>query len=201
MPDLLRSYIDARKLPMRGGNEEILNTVLESLQKERENFADVGYKHELISSCAVALNGLGKIKDPVRLFKNLGLAFEYRDYCIYTDTVINAFNRSYKDAVKQKKGNEVFAVWKSFRNPLTKANVGRYVPLEKLKELLSHSNDSVREAASKALVRRPDFPLSELNGLLSHGDKSVRDGAAYALPYRKDVPLSELKKLASNPKD
>jgi hypothetical protein len=209
MPSVLIGYADSRELVLGKSVEDNLNVILEHLHREPHNIDGLKFRSQLISSCAVALNGLGKIKDPVRLFQNLGLAFESRGQCIYTNTVRNAFNRLYSDAIKQGKQKEVFKVWKNFKNPLTKANAGKFVPLHELKALLDYRNASVREYAARVLAARKDFPLSalteanagkfvplhELKALLKYPDSSVRADTVHALAARKDFPLSELKAL------
>lgn len=91
MVEIISEYITFRNLPIQDTVEGTMNVVLESLAKEPENKISGEFAEELVSSCAVVLNGLRRIKDPVRLFRNLGSAFERRGYCIYTKTVANAF--------------------------------------------------------------------------------------------------------------
>ncbi|MEK6973615.1 MAG: HEAT repeat domain-containing protein [archaeon] len=203
MPDILRKYLDNRNLPLSKSVEDTLNTVLEDLAKQPENMKDGLFRPELISSCAVALNGLSRIKDPVRLFRNLGLVFEKRAECIYTRTVANAFNRLYLDAVKQKKGKEVLGVWLGFENPLTKAYASKYVPIKELKVLLSHPNHVVRGVASKVLGLRKDFSVRRAKAIFSNPKSNglVISGVAEGLALRRDFSIRRLKAFFSHPND
>ncbi|MBI5553774.1 MAG: HEAT repeat domain-containing protein [Candidatus Diapherotrites archaeon] len=209
--------------------EDNLNAILGRLQEEWDNSSAGGLRDELISACAVTLNGLGKIRGPVTLFRNLGLTFENRAHCIYTPTVRNAFNRLYLNAIKNGKQKEVFDVWRRFGNPLTKANAGKYVPLHalealldhpqdyvqmdaarmlgsrkdgsmtRLKDLLGSSNSNIRRKAARELGSCKDFPLTGLKGLLHSGDWFIELGAAEALSSRLNFPLKKLKGLLTHP--
>lgn len=97
---ILLAYAKIREISLGESAEETLNHILRSLGDETLNMNEQEYRGELISACAITLNGLSKIKDPVGLFKNLANAFEDRGYCIYTDTVVNAFGRLYHDSKK-----------------------------------------------------------------------------------------------------
>jgi hypothetical protein len=188
MPSVLKKYVESNGLPLGKTVEETLNTVLESLRKQPENIAVGKFRAELISSCSVALNGLGRIEDPVKLFKNLTLAFEKRVYCIYTQTVGNAFNRLYSDAVKRGRKEEIFSVWKKLRNPSTKAHSGKHVPVEELKKLFTNKDYAVRLISAGTFVQRKDTTPDDIQKLLNHKNKYVRLGATIALAKRNSSP-------------
>ncbi len=195
MPNLLKEYVDKRKLPLSDTVEGTLNTILEDLIQQPRNVEAGLFRSELISACALALNGLSKIKDPVELFRNLGTAFEKRAYCIYTKTVVNAFNRLYSDAVKQGKEKDVLSVWHSFTNPLTKAHSMKYLPTIELNGFVSNSNPHISKSAAETLVSRKETPTEKINDLLYSSDPSVRLGASEALIFRRDFLVVNLEKL------
>lgn len=198
MPYLLRDYIDKRVLPLSDTVEGTLNTILEDLIKQPRNVEAGHFRYELISACAVALNGLSKIKDPVMLFRNLGKAFEKRAYCIYTKTVVDAFNRLYSDAVRQGKEKEILSVWKSFTNHLTKAHSMKYLPTIELNGLVNSQNPHISKSAAETLVSRKETPPEEINTFLYSDDPNVRLGASEALIFRRDFSVERLKELLSH---
>jgi hypothetical protein len=201
MPDVLKRYVEGNGLPLGKTVEETLNTVLESLRKQPENRVWGEFRNELISSCAVSLNGLGKIKDPVRLFKNLGMAFESRQHCIYTKTVANALNRVYLDAVKQKKMKEVFSVWKSFRNEYTRAVAGRHIPLEDLLPFLNSENRRLQDFAAETLAHRKNVPKNVLEGLFNHSNTFVAICAARSLALQRTSTEKVIEEMLKSKND
>jgi hypothetical protein len=201
MPSVLKKYIESNGLPLGRTVEETLNIVLESLRKQPENRAVKKFRGELISSCAVALNGLGRVKDPVRLFKNLTLAFERREECIYTRTVGNAFNRLYSDAVKRGRKEEVFSIWKNLKNPLTKAYAGKHVPVAELKKFLNHENEEIMLAAVRGLAQKKSTSSEDIIKFLNHENEEIRYVVSRILPYRTDLSLEFLKQLLNHESD
>lgn len=103
----LRTYAIQNHLPQGKTTEETLNTILEDLAKKSENKVEGKYRSELLSSASVVLMGLGKIKDPVRLYRNIVECFEKRGECIFTQTVRRALIRLQNDAISQGREREI----------------------------------------------------------------------------------------------
>lgn len=197
MPKVLAKYAKSKGLKLEGTTEESLNIILENLNNEEKNITHGEFRSELISACAVALNGLGRIKDPVRLYKNLTQAFERRGICIYTKTVSRAFNRLYLDAVKQGKADAVLSVWERLRNLQTKAFSCKYVPLESIKKLIKeqkkvHSFNLIFD--SFAMRRFGEEEKQFLEGLLKDQENLIRKNASRLLVSMGDKLDIELLK-------
>lgn len=98
---ILSDYLRTHDIVLRPTVEQTVNEVLVSLALSSLNVDKGPYRYELISACAVVLNGIPRINDPVLLLENLGNAFERRSGCIYTQTVKQAFERLQTDAVRR----------------------------------------------------------------------------------------------------
>ncbi|MEM4662447.1 MAG: hypothetical protein QXM75_00265 [Candidatus Diapherotrites archaeon] len=201
MPNILRAYADLRGIPIEENVEDTLNNILVSLQNEPENVFEGPFRKELLSACAVVLNGMPKIKDPVKLFKNLVLAFERRGYCIFTNTVRLAFKRLWAVAKKQNRTNEMIAIWRTIKNPFARGENARYLPREELLQALKTRDDFVKEIAAETLVSRKDFTIKEIKALLSEKNFFIVKGAANGLAKRPDLPLRFLESLLSHPSE
>lgn len=209
--DHLQEYIDSFEL--RGHTtEETITNLLSHLSDHELNFQSRFFRNELISTSAVVLNGLSRIKDPAGLLEKLGKSFERRGFCIYTNTVINAFNRLYGDAMKRRRNEtdldwkrrcqQTLEVWSRFKNPLTKAYCGRFVPLNELKGLLVHSDSDVRRAALRSFVSRRDVSFDEASRLIRSIKKNSfheTGGVVRSLVRRKEATIPQLELLLSSP--
>lgn len=231
--DVLREYVGNKGIAKGKTAEETLNRILESLSEEwgnrKEDAVEEGgkkkrnFRDELISACAVSLMGLGRIKDPVKLFSNITRAFERRGYCIYRPVVRRAFARLEDDAQKRGRIGEIIKIWENLGNNWTKANsvshipnglamklrsdwlvfstlvenltMKRDFPLSEVEKFLTHPQDEIKLAASKGLIYRKGLGMDFLKGMLKSKVSEVRCNAAHALSMRAEFPLAEIEKL------
>ena len=197
----LREYMKARSIEPQGTVEGTVNQVLEKLASETQNYRDGQYRDELLSSCSVILNGLQKIKDPVKLYRNLAAAFERRGSCIFTNTVKNAFRRLQRDAMKkanagQIKAEEIIRAIESARNSYVRTILAAQLPRKYLESLLGRKDSAgIYRGTVAELISRRDLTAQELKALLHHPDYDIRRNAAYAATVRAGASVAAISKL------
>ncbi len=109
-------------------------------------------QEELVSSCALVLNAMGMIRDPVRLYANLAGVFGPRGWCLFgVEQVEKAFLRLQGDAIRMGKSAELWKAAAKIGNPHINTLVSNKLPEDDLLELIGSENLAVRKNASKAL--------------------------------------------------
>jgi hypothetical protein len=192
--DFLENYLMQSDLEKGVTVEDTINTILESLIKDPKNSSDVKYRSELIEACSVILNGLPRIKDPLRLYKNLALAFERRGFCIYKDTVKNSFSRLIKEIVKQNKVVEFETFYFKLDNVNTKKILIPQLPKSFLLKILQTQKDSlILSNATYFLASHPDFSKKSVFDLILSSKQELVLSAIAAINNRSDFSYEELR--------
>ncbi len=189
----LRTYAMQNHLPQGKTAEETVNLILEDLAKKPENKLDGKYRSELISNASLVLMGIGRIKDPVRLYKNLIRAFERRGSCIFTNTVRNALIRLQNSAIEQGKEEGIITVWSYSNNFQIKETLTNRFNIKFLEARAEKLNS---EAVYLSLFTNKDFTkrrfLKELDGFGGEKRPSKDCALMTALNSRKDFTKQDL---------
>ncbi len=189
----LENYILEKELPKGKTVEETINIVLESLALDPKNKTDVKYRYELIEATSVILNGLIHIKDPLKLYANLALAFEKRGFCIYKDTVKNAFSRLLKEILKQNKFSEFERIYFRLENIYTKKILIPELPKSFFLRILQKEIDPlILGNATILLGSKSDFSKKSLFDLILNPKQEISFGAIYAIANRSDFTYGEI---------
>lgn len=192
----LTDYISNRKLPIGKTVEETINTVLESLINESNNSDSMGYRDELISSACLIFLGLSNIKDPVKLYKNLALTFERRGYCIFTNTVVNAFIRLQNDCVKQRRIEEFKEVYFNLSNRNTCKILSQKLPTSFLEEILTRNYSiDLNKRVYSILFSKKEYPKGKVLNHIIVGDKTYLQSFIEGFLKRPDITIDEVKKI------
>lgn len=199
----LRTYAILNKIPPCKTTEETVNLILENLIRDPRNKDSDKYRSELLSSTAVVLMGLGKITDPVRLYRNLTEAFERRGSCIFTNTVERAIKRLQSDAISQGKEAEIMLIWRGLKSRYTKWVLSDNLSMSSLEEILKNS-DVPKDITFKTMWSKEEFPKEELFRMIwKYNDNALlyapaRISFATALRKRKDITTNELLNLLTH---
>lgn len=190
----LENYLTENELKKGSTVEETINTILESLMHDPRNSSDVKYRSELIESCSVILNGMSRIKDPVRLYKNLALAFERRGFCIYKDPVKNSFSRLMREIVKQNRLSEFEDFYFKLSNINTKKILVLQLPKSFFIRILQTEKDPlILGNAAYFLVSRQDFSKKSVLDLILNPKQEIVLSAITAINNRSDFSFEEIK--------
>jgi|GEM_PF-2002324 len=197
--DILEDFIELEGIKKGATNEETLCRVFHRLgSKEEMAKLESDWRRVFVSASALALNGLPKIKDPLKLYILMARAFEEKGYCIFTETVTNALMRVQGEAVKKGKLEEVLKVVRAATNAGIKNALSPMIP----KKVLMHLADNVHygAGAGRALGLRKDLTTADLKELLLKWASDVPLSNALTSMMRKNplktINYSELKRFA-----
>ncbi|MBI5553519.1 MAG: HEAT repeat domain-containing protein [Candidatus Diapherotrites archaeon] len=208
----IEEYLTCFRIKKGASAEETLNRFFIHLAGNRANSVRGPLASEFLSGSAVALMGLGRIKDPFLLYQNMANAFERRGQCIYTGTVRRAFVRLQNDSLRQKKKNELEYFLLQLKNHRTQGVLSSRLEPSFLKKLLQSFDGDVSSldvlfGAARALVQNPATSQAECKALLNYfsplpilGD-SIQAGAAQGLVERERGRMDSLSGLLSHPND
>jgi len=167
--DILEDFIEMEKIEKGQSNEETLCRVFEKLYLKYEMAKlESDWRRVFTSAAAAALNGLPKIKDPLKLYTLMTKAFEEKGYCIFSGTVINALMRVQGEAVKKGNLKEVLKILKSTSNLSIKKALSPTIPKKLLMQMAG--DIGYGSGAGRALGLRKDLTTADLKELLLKHD-------------------------------
>ncbi len=178
---LITDYIKRKNISLGETAEDTINNVLEAFAKDPENKFHGEIKYELVSPAAVVLMGLARIKDPIKLYKNLADAFAKRGTCVFPRTVKSALIRLQNDAIDQGKLKEIEWQIARYSNQFIRSALSHRLSKDFLEYHLNLASQDVMTGAAYALVRHAETTKEEIELLLNHSNNLVADSAGRAL--------------------